>query len=184
MTALEFWRWFSGRESELFESGEAALVQQSLSRVNEALRATITPVTEGKRALEIRPPKEAEASADELIRSAPQLERWVIRKAEAADRSDLVSFDGLTLQKSEVQFVIKDEGAKAGIVLYMPGYSEAEYSRYLTIAFRLLDDELSEAVVESDLGTISMEAPRKSSSGLSLALLPQALKDFKDKLQN
>jgi len=180
MTAEEFWRWFTGSESELFESGDAAPLERELARVHSALRAEVTAASGGKRLVELRAPREAQGVLHELLDRAPALERWVIRKA----RADLVSFDGITLQRSEVRFTLKNEGARAGIVLSMPGFSDAEYSRYLAIAFRLLDDELGEGVVESDLGTVSMEAPREVSTGLSLERLNQALKEFKEKLRN
>lgn len=191
MSPEEFWRWFIEHEGDLFVSeglGAIEPLREALSRVDAHLLCTIGPIVAGKREIEIRAPREQDPlrALKELARTTPHLPRWVLRLREPGNPSGTISFDGITLQRSEVRFSLKSEGERAGIVLYMPGYTEAEYSRYLTIAFQLLDGILGESTVESALGTITMEtlSERHGEAELPVEQLPRALDSYRQSARN
>jgi hypothetical protein len=159
----DFWRQFLRNEKGLFAAGgpdeELGVL---IERVHPDLEFDIGPVESGKREVVISAGgiREAFPAVEALAGGAPPLPRWnVIRYRQRRPLGTSLMFQGLTLAPENIRFEITGGEPGAGIVLYMPGYSRGEHSRYLALALLALDAVLGEYDVEMKLGSIVIERP-------------------------
>jgi hypothetical protein len=158
----DFWREFLRTEQSMF-AGEAIATElrERIEHVNPDLELDIGPLEEGKREIVISAGgiRDAFPAVEALARGAPPLRRWnVVRYRQRRRLSGNISFQGLSLSPATIRFEIPAGGPGSGIVLFMPGYSRAEHSRYLALALLMLDALLGEYDVEMKLGSIVIES--------------------------
>jgi hypothetical protein len=158
----EFWLAFLRSEEAMFAGGEpGGELLGLIARVHPDLELDIGTVVSGVRSLVISAGgiREAFASVEALARGAPPLRRWrVVRYRQRHSVRANFAFQGLSLSPGNIRFAISSGGPGSGIVLYMPGYTREEHSRYLALALMMLDALLGEYDVEMKLGSIVIEA--------------------------
>jgi len=186
----EFWREFQHEEEAIYRGAESgAGLRERLERVHPDLEFDIGPVEEGRRTIVISAGgiREAFPAVEALAEAAPNLSRWnVVRYRQRRPLRGKYAVGGLTLSPDTVRFEISAAGPGGGIVLYMPGYTLAEHSRYLALALLLLDAVLGEYDVEMKLGTIGI-APADSGDyahAPALARLPGVFDAFSRESRN
>ena len=175
----EFWRAFQRTEEAMFGgNGGASELRDLIARVHPDLEFDIGPPEAGKREIVISAGgiREAFPAVEALARGAPPLPRWNVvtyRKRRAVTGS--VTFQGLALAPENVRFEFPAGGPGAGIVLFMPGYTREEHSRYLALALLMLDSLLGEYDVEMKLGSILIEnlGPDRGARAMTLDHLPR-----------
>jgi hypothetical protein len=161
-----FWAWFVNNEERLyaFEADQDTVFEELLNRlalVHRDLTFEFGPVREGVREFAISAGgiKEAFPAVRTLAAASPQLPRWrILPFRQRRPPDDIVSIQGLTVALAGVRFELRPEGGKAGIVLFMPGYTKEDNSRYVTLAFLLLDAALGEHDVEMKVGRVDVHA--------------------------
>ena len=170
----EFWRGFLREEEAIYGGAELnAVLRELIERVHPDLEFDIGPLDGGRRKIVISAGgiREAFPAVEALAQGAPQLNRWeVVRYRQRRPLRGKFAIGGLTLSPATIRFEISSGGPGAGIVLYMPGYTRAEHSRYLALALLLLDTLLGEYDVEMKLGTIGIEPSEKENSSRALTL--------------
>jgi hypothetical protein len=157
----EFWLAFLRSEEALF-AGEppGEELGRLTGRVHPDLELDIGPVVSGVRNLVISAGgiREAFPSVEALARGAPPLRRWnVVRYRQRHSATGTIAFQGLSLSPGSIRFEISPGGPGSGIVLFMPGYTSGEHSRYMALALMMLDALLGEFDVEMKLGSIVIE---------------------------
>lgn len=166
MTAIkEFWSWFVLHEAELFdfEAEQDLLLNQlaaKLQDIDPNLTFEFGP-REARREFVISAGgiKHSFSAAASAVHAAPKLNRW--RMAALRPRRtplNVVEFRGKSANPSQVQFSLLDNGQKAGICLFIPGFQEDD-TDWKQIGYLLLDDTLGECDVELRMGLIKMFSP-------------------------
>jgi hypothetical protein len=186
----EFWRAFLRTEEALFRGdGNAAELTELIGRVHPDLEFDIGPLEAGRREIVISAGgiREAFPAVETLARSAPPLNRWNVvayRKRRAVGGT--VTFQGLALSPENVRFEFSPGGPGEGIVLYMPGYTRQEHSRYLALALLMLDALLGEYDVEMRLGGILIEhlGPDRGARAMTLGNLARVFDAGFDESRN
>lgn len=166
-----FWRWFRINETRLFEFEKDQErifdeLQLQLQRIHSSLTFEFGPKQEGKREFVISADgiKEAFLAVIGLADAAPPLPRWKITKFRPRRGfQSPVILNGLRLSPEQLQFTIEPDGAKAGITLFIEGYSANEHLKYASVVYLMLDQALGEYDVETKIGFIEL----KSNSGAS-----------------
>jgi hypothetical protein len=159
----EFWRAFLRTEEAMFGGdGGAAELTELIGRVHPDLEFDIGPPEAGRR---------------EIVISAGGIrEAWnVVTYRKRRPVGGTVTFQGLALSPDDVRFEFSPGGPGEGIVLYMPGYTRQEHSRYLALALLMLDTMLGEYDVEMKLGSILIEhlGPDRGARAGTLDTLPR-----------
>jgi hypothetical protein len=173
-----FWKAFLQNEEALFGGEDyAADLRGLIERVHPDLEFDIGPVEAGRREIVISAGgiRDAFPAVESLARGAPPLGRWnIVRYRQRRHVRGTVTFQGLALSPDNVRFEIQPGGPGAGIVLYMPGYTQQEHSRYLALALLMLDTLLGEYDVEMKLGNITIEplGPGRGERAMTLERLP------------
>ena len=174
----EFWRAFLRTEAAIFGgNGDTTELGELIARVHPDLEFDVGPLEAGRRELVISAGgiRDAFPAVEALARGAPPLGRWdVVRYRQRHPVSGTVTLQGLSLSPENVRFEIPAGGPAEGIVLYMPGYSAQEHSRYLALALLMLDALLGEYDVETKLGSIVIEnlGPDRGARAMTLERLP------------
>jgi hypothetical protein len=165
----DFWRQFLRNEEALFAAGGPdGELGALLEHVHPDLELDIGPAASGKRDLVLSAGgiREAFPAVEALAEAAPPLPRWnVVRYRQRRPLGPSIAFQGLTLAPENIRFELTRGEPGPGIVLYMPGYSRVEHSRYLALALLALDAALGEYDVELKLGSIAIESPGPEGGG-------------------
>lgn len=158
---MEFWREFLRIEEAVFGGdGPAVELRRLIECVHPDLELDIGPIEAGRRNIVISAGgiRDAFPAVEALAEGAPPLSRWnVVRYRQRHRIGGDITFQGLSLSPGNIRFEISADGPGAGIVLFMPGYTRQEHSRYLTLALLMLDALLGEYDVEMKLGSIVIE---------------------------
>jgi hypothetical protein len=157
----EFWNWFEKQEDALFNFEQdqqnifAALTVQ-LHKVHESLTFEFGPKEDNKREFVISADgiKDAFPKVISLYDAAPKLPHWTFIKFRPRREPMDVSYGGENVPAVEVSFVLKKEGNKVGVTLFMPRVIEQNRQAMTGIAFLLLDQALGEYDVETKVGSI------------------------------
>ncbi len=168
----EFWRWFSQHEGDLFdfETDQERIFDRLAGRLKEVdpnLTFEFGPKRNAKREFVISAGgiKRAFSAVSALVAAAPSFERWQVTAFRPRRPSlNVIEFRGKRVQPSDVQFTLLDDGQRAGIYLFIPGYRDND-SDLKQIGYLLLDDALGEYDVETKLGLIKMFPPDASTAG-------------------
>jgi hypothetical protein len=158
-----FWSWFQRNSDTLyhFERDRERIFDQlaaEMHRVNPELTFEFGPVLDdGTREFVISAGgvKTAFPAVEELFASAPKLAawKWVKFRPRRSSVNDIKML-GRRLNAADVSYKLYDDGAKVGIVLFIPGYSAADKSFYGQAGFLMLDEALGEYTMETRVGFI------------------------------
>lgn len=167
MDTDQFWRWFSDNENTLngFEDDVESVfdaITQELVKVDENVTFEIsTPDASGKRQFVLTAGGLSSSfpAVEQLVDSAPQLERWTfIKYRQRADKLLNIEFGSLQINPDNVHYVVvKDQNpAKAGILLFFADYVEKQHDEFANVGYLILDQALGEYTVETRVGIIEM----------------------------
>jgi hypothetical protein len=164
---LDFWRWFQENESMLFdfERDQKRTFHQlrtALKKVNPHLTFEFGPKQDGKREFVISAGglKAAFPAVESLYSAAPNLDRWLFVKFRQRQYPLYdIEYSNKTIKVADVRFSLSkdDNPNKVGIIIFMPGYNEAEKTVYDHIAYLMLDEALGEYDVETRVGFIEVQ---------------------------
>jgi hypothetical protein len=161
-----FWRWFQANEARVFDfekDREKVFdeLQAQLHRVHPNLTFEFGPKRGGKREFVISADgnKVAFPAVIALADAAPALPRWDIRRFRPRrGYQGPITLNGLQVSPEQVQFTIEPDGEKAGITLFIEGYTPTEHERYAGAGYLILDQALGEYDVETKVGFIEFKA--------------------------
>jgi hypothetical protein len=159
-----FWNWFRENEDDLFhfERRQEAVfdaVGAAISLVHRDLTFEFGPVEDRTREFVISGGGIIGAfpAVESLYAAAPQLARWRWTKFRPR-RSTLcdLQFGSLTIRAEDVRYLLARDGAKIGILLFLPGYREDEEESFGQAGYLFLDEALGEFTVETQVGFIEI----------------------------
>lgn len=183
----DFWRWFVKNESQLlFAEGEDEeeldRLGAALAKVDKHLTFELGPVGQGKREFVISADgnRAGFPKVESLYAAAPSLPSWTLIKFRPRREPMDVNYGGIYLKAADVSVLVASSGQKAGIVMIIPGYTEAKRNTYFGLAFLLLDQALGEYDVETRVGAIDImaAAPEGAPQPYSLSDLPTLVDSF------
>ena len=186
-----FWKWFVEHEAELvdFESDPERIFRQlqaALHRVHPDLTFEFGP-KEARREFVISAGgiKSAFPAVVALAKAAPELPKWQVTAFRPRREAvGIVEFQDKRVDPKDVQFSLLDDGRKAGIHLFVPGYRESD-TALTQIAYLMLDEALGEYDVETRLGLIEILPPetRTDENRYPLAELPERFDSLVAKIE-
>ncbi|HEX7961092.1 MAG TPA: hypothetical protein VF493_14300 [Terriglobales bacterium] len=164
-TQGNFWKWFVEHEAELFdfEADQERIFRQlqaALHRVHPDLTFEFGP-KDGRREFVISAGgiKSAFPAVVALAKAAPELPKWQVTAFRPRREAvGIVEFQNKRVDPKDVQFSLLDDGRKAGMHLFIPGYRESDKA-LAQIAYLMLDEALGEYDVETRLGLIEVLSP-------------------------
>lgn len=167
-----FWRWFQANETRLFdfEKDQERVfdeLQMQLHRIQPDLTFEFGPKQEGKREFVISANgiKEAFPAVVGLANAAPPLPRWKITKFRPRRGfQSPVTLNGLRISPEQLTFTIEPDGDKAGITLFIEGYTAGEHEKYAGVVYLMLDETLGEYDVETKVGFIELKSNAAASN--------------------
>jgi len=182
----DFWKWFQRNEAALFDferDQERTFdrLAAQLRKVHPSLAFEFGPRQGGRRELVISADgiREAFPKVESLHAAAPALARWEFIKFRPRREPFDLQYNGVAVKASDVSVLIRQDGPKAGLTIFIPGYTKGAHKTYLGIAFLLLDQALGELDVETRVGYIDIQAQAASHpQALPLRELPQAFDAF------
>ncbi|WP_263373808.1 hypothetical protein [Granulicella aggregans] len=173
----KFWKWFLNNETNLlnFEAGQEATFNKlsaALSNVDPDLTFEFgPPMPKREFVISAGGIKRAFPAVVALAGAAPKLPNWQVTAFRPRRTPlNLIELGGIHVDPNEVQFSLLDNGEKAGVYLYIPGYAKEDI-RYGQIGYLLLDEALGEFDVESRLGLIKMLSPDEVSDATRYPLV-------------
>ncbi|MCE0497901.1 MAG: hypothetical protein LV481_08160 [Methylacidiphilales bacterium] len=160
----QFWGWFTKNESTLFdfEKDQERIFDQlamEMKKVNPNLTFEFGPKEDGKREFVISADgiKEAFPAVISLYDSAPKLPRWTFIKFRPRREPMDIEYSGVKVEAKDVYFTLEPDGNKAGITVFISGYTEDQRKTYMGIAFLMLDQALGEYDMETKVGFINIK---------------------------
>ena len=167
----DFWKWFQDNEASLFdfEKNQDAVFDRlatALHGVHPSLTFEFGPKQGNHREFVISADgnKDAFPEVSALYDAAPKLPRWTFIKFRPRRESMDISYNGISVRAQDVLFAIAPDGDRAGITLFIPGYTGQNHETMMRIAFLMLDQALGEFDVETRVGFIEVkslqEAPK------------------------
>jgi hypothetical protein len=169
-TPESFWSWFKDHDNAYFSLAPDDVVRREplfdelsteLGKVNPDLTFEFGPLIDGKRDFVISAGgiKDAFPAVRELVAHAPALAHWrVIAFRPRRSPVSTIEFQDVKLKPEQVRVRLAADGAKIGLTLLMPGYTEARGAEFGQAAYLLLDEALGEYDVETKVGFIGFEA--------------------------
>ncbi len=168
----DFWKWFQSNEPALFDferdqektfdrlATEIRKVHPSLTfefgqKVNETREFVIS--ADGIR--------EAFPKVESLFAAAPSLPKWKFIKFRPRRAPFDIQYGDVSVKANSISVVLVPEGRKAGLIVLIPGYSNAKRKSFASVAFLMLDQALGEYDVETSVGSIAVRAPSETPSG-------------------
>jgi len=173
--ADRFWKWFIEHEELLFsldcecESERERVFDQlvsALQRVHQDLTFEFGPLSESRQfVISAAGLKRAFPAVINLVQAAPTLSRWrIIPFRPRRNPINAIQINEKRIDPADVQFSLLDNGANAGIYLFIPGFMESDVD-FKQIGYLFLDETLGEYDVETNLGLIKMMAPEARTAG-------------------
>jgi hypothetical protein len=161
----DFWVWFQKNEPMLFDfekdqEGVFAGLAAAMHKVHPNLTFEFGPKENGRRDFVISADgfKEAFPRVETLYASALRMPRWKFIKFRPRRQPADISFRGVSVRARDVSVSIEPDGAKAGITVFLPGYSKDTHETFAGVAFLLLDQALGEYDVETRVGFIEVQS--------------------------
>jgi hypothetical protein len=174
----DFWKWFERNESALFdfERDQEKTLASAMQKVHPQLAFEFGPKQGSRREFVISADgrRDAFPAVESLFRSAPKLPKWQFIKFRPRREPMDIGYGGVTVRADAVTVAIERDGSKAGITVFVPGYTKAAHETYMGVAFLFLDQALGEFDVETRVGFIEVLAPMPKSDARPLRELPQA----------
>jgi|SRR5882724_788218 len=182
----DFWRWFQRNEADLFDferNQEATFdrLAAEMHKVHPSLTFEFGPKENGRREFVISADgiKEAFPKVESLYAAAPTMAHWKFIKFRPRREPFDIDYAGVSVKANTVSVLVEPDGQKAGLTVFIPGYSESDRETYAGIAFLLLDQALGEYDVETRVGFIDVKAPTPGrAQARTLQELPKAFDDF------
>lgn len=160
----DFWQWFQKNEDTLFhfEKDQERVfgrLAAQMKRLHPSLTFEFGPVANGKREFVISADgiKEAFPAVERLHAAAPKFDRWVFIKFRPRRTPMDLEYEGVKVKADAILCSVRQDKAKVGVTVYIPGYREAEDKTYAGIAFLFLDQALGEYDVETKVGFIEVK---------------------------
>jgi hypothetical protein len=197
MTArAQFWKWFIDHEPELFSFDPEQVAKRErifdeiaseLQKIDPDLCFEFGPNGTPRREFVISASgiHRAFPAVVSLAEAAPALERWqVIAFRPRRTPINAVEIRGKRVDPRDVQFSLRDNGKRAGVYLFIPGFREDDLD-FKQIGYLLLDEALGEYDVESRLGLIKIFSPQTPTDGdrYPLADLPTLFDQLVSRLE-
>jgi hypothetical protein len=187
----DFWKWFQKNEATLFdfERDQAAVFDRlavEMHKVHPSLTFEFGPKQDGRREFVISADgiRDAFPKVESLASAAPTLPRWTVIRFRPRREPTDIQYNGMTVKASTVSVGIQPDGAKVGLTVFIPGYSEPEGRTFGSIAFLFLDQALGELDVETRVGNVDVRAPLPAlSDAVPLSELPRTFDIFVSKLK-
>lgn len=162
----EFWKWFVANCGR-FQKGDALDEQlcdelgERIQKIDRNLTFEITPSDGGPYELVVSADgmKKAFATVTTVVTAAPTITNWKItafRQRSSLESIEL-SFNGVTLSPTTVQYVLIPDGNKLDLLVVIPDTSDELRDQTAGAAFLLLDAALGEYDVATFLRTIEFE---------------------------
>jgi hypothetical protein len=170
-----FWGWFVRRESDLYHFDPNHTAQKEklfdqlateLQKVDAGLAFEFGP-KQAQREFVISAGgiKRAFPAVVALAQTAPPIARWKVTAfRQRRWPLNVIDFQGKRVDPKDVQFTLLDNGAMAGLYLFIPGFREKDVA-LKSIGYLMLDEALGEYDVESRLGLIKMLSPDQQTDG-------------------
>lgn len=163
----EFWSWFERNEARIF-AFEADLeavfddLAEAMSKVHPDLTFEFSPVRQnGQREFVISAGgiKDAFSAVEELVRTAPVLDRWqwIKFRPRRHGMSDIV-YSGQTVPHNEVHYLMVQDGDRVGLVLFFGDYCDERRAFFSNVGYLYLDECLGEYAVEEQVGFIEFHS--------------------------
>lgn len=174
-----FWQWFEKNEQQLFaskvDSDDAALndLDKQLETINPDLTFEFGPESGGKRDFVIGANglEEVIPVVMSTVSSAPKLPRWRVIAFRQKQRAPKPVKQGKAMVSPEkVTFMLKPDGDRASITLYVKGYDQSDDFEEATLI--LLDETLGEYDSITRLNDIDIK-PRTEDRRRAAKPLPQ-----------
>lgn len=164
-----FWDWFAQNERSLysFEADQEPVFDRlaaALQRVHPSLTFEFGPVEgDGRREFVISADglREAFSAVERLHAAAPVMPRWQWVKFRPRREPMDLEIGGRSIRAGDVRYLLfsDEDRDKVGILLFMPGYTEAEHNVFGQAGFLLLDNVLGEYDIETRVGAIDFQSP-------------------------
>ncbi|MFN8656633.1 MAG: hypothetical protein U0105_09860 [Candidatus Obscuribacterales bacterium] len=174
-----FWQWFEKNEQQLFaskdDSDDATLadLDKQLESINPDLTFEFGPESSGKRDFVIGANglEEVIPVVMSTVASAPKLPRWRVIAFRQKQRAPKPVKQGKVMVSPEkVTFLLKPDGDRASITLYVKGYDNSDDYEEATLI--LLDETLGEYDSITRLNDIDIK-PRTEDRRRAAKPLPQ-----------
>jgi hypothetical protein len=181
----QFWRWFVEHETELFEFDPSCVDERE--RLFDQLSSELQKVQRDL-TFEFGPPgasrefvisacgiQSAFPAVVAVANAAPNsLSRWTITTFRPRRPISAIEFQDKRIDPNRVEFTLLDDGEKAGLYLFIPGFTKDDMA-LKQIGYLLLDQAVGEYDVETRLGLIEMFSPSDSTKGerFPLSELPE-----------
>jgi hypothetical protein len=178
-----FWKWFQNNENSLFdfEKDQERIFDQlgtEMHKLNPSLTFEFGPKEDGRREFVISADgiRDAFPEVEALYAAAPSLPRWKFIKFRPRRKPNDISYGGVSVKASSVSVLVKPNGEKVDITVFIPGYTKAAHKTYAAIAFLFLDEALGEYDVETRVGKVNIDsASNAHTQSYSLDALPKAV---------
>jgi hypothetical protein len=178
----QFWKWFQKNETIIFdfEKDQENVFNQladEMHKVNPDLTFEFGPKSNNKREFIISADgiKSAFPKVESLYSAAPKnLSKWNVIKFRPRREPFDIEYGGVSVKAESILVTLHADGAKIGITLFIPGYTEKNERKYTSIAYLMLDQALGEYDVETKVGFIQVKASvPNATKTYSLAQLPK-----------
>ena len=187
----EFWSWFKKNENMLlnFEAERERVFDKlsvQLAKVDPDLTFEFGPPEERREfVISAGGLKRAFPAVIALADAAPKLAAWrftAFRPRRSADCT--IKIGKRSVAPEDVQFTLLDDGEKAGLYLFLPGFRDGD-STLGQIGYLFLDGVLGEFDVEMRLGLIKMLPPEAVTQGdrYPLTELPELFDALVERLE-
>jgi hypothetical protein len=182
----DFWDWFRKNELMLFDFEKNQeqtfdLLTTEMHKIHPNLTFEFGPKENGRRDFVISADgiRDAFPKVESLYAAAPTMAHWKIIKFRPRREPGDIVYAGVSVKASTVRVLLRLEGQKAGLSIFIPGYNQAENKTYMSIAFLMLDQALGEYDVETCVGSINVNAPpQELEKSWSLKELPKVFDDL------
>ena len=161
-----FWAWFQAnldRLSEIRTGGEPVVreLRRQLDAVDPRLMWETGTLDDGTHdfVLSADGDRAVAPTVHRLADAAPAIPGWRITRFRPIREPESLAREGYALQASELHFGLTADpsnGSPYPIALYVPGLTEANYSKLGSVALVLLDGWLGEEVVMMRLGEVRL----------------------------
>lgn len=142
------------------QDGVFADLSTQLKDVDHNLTFEFGPDIDGKREFVISAGgiRRSFSAVEALANAAPGMDRWdVVRfRPRRPDMGEL-GIGGQTIAPRDIEFALQEDDGKAGIFLFIDGYSDTNANLWSRVGFLFLDMALGEYDVEMKVGFIEFK---------------------------
>jgi hypothetical protein len=159
----EFWRWFEANSERLASNPEGPETVEDmdywLGRIHQGLSYQIRSAGR-KKELILSADGEMRLFpiVDQLARQAPRTKGWKITALRRKQRLlEPVTVGEATIDPAQVFFDLYDDGARFGVVLYVPRPNDDHLDDYRIAAIRLMSQAVGEREIGNWIGFVDLD---------------------------